>query len=812
MFQDLRFALRLFRRHRAPVAIAIGGLALAIGVVAAVFTVVDAAMLRAYGMDEPSSIVSVTRPTHNSAFPYWPYAQFRTMRDSATLCTVEASSLEIVRFARTANADHDASRRVMFVSGAYLHTLGGRPALGRTLDPSDDQAGAPAVVVVSQHFWATELGADPSVVGAALWLNGAPATVVGVLQPEFTGPVQAEIRPSMWAPLAAYDDLRLGPAFGDASRAFVEVIARLAPGATLQAAQDNLGAIVGRSNTSGPVSGSDRPSPAVRLYGAASPMDGANATESYLAVACFFGIVGLVLAAACANTANLLLAAAVTRMQEMGVRLSLGASRGRLIRQMFSESLLLALIAGGLGLLFAFWFGPVLAAILELPEISGLPDARVTVFTIAVAAVCALGAGLSPARHGSRGDVLSALKSQQALDRARRPSRLRTSFVAFQAAVSVLLLVAAALLARSALQLTQIHTGYDADRLLSVSLSLPRSNFDEPSYVRRALAAVRELPFVESASITQYQPYGGSIETNRFSGSGREIPRRDSTLVAYTLYVNRSDESFVSTAGIRLLRGRAFTPEEVVHEAPVALISESAARKFFKDADPLGQSLSSWQPGTTTYVDATVIGVVADALMTRLYSQDFGTIYRPISQVRDNPPALLVRTANPASAAHAIEDVLRRIDPRAQLAASVLRENIDDEVGHKRMLAWLAGPTAILALMLAVLGVFGVTAFVASQRSHEMSVRVAIGATPADVLRLLIADSLRPVIVGLVLGLGAAVALSRVFASLLAGISPHDPLAIGVATATMLAAALAAVVLPARRAAGTDPVTLLRQV
>ena len=810
MFQDVRFALRLFRRHHVPVAIAIGGLALAIGVVASVFTVVDGAMLRPYGMDDPSSVVTVTRPTHNSAFPYWPYAQFRMMRDNATLCTVEASSLENVRLATTANADHDTSRRILFVSGAYLHTLGGRPALGRTLDPSDDQAGAPAVVVVSHHFWTTELRADPSAIGTTLWLNGAPATLVGVLQPEFTGPVQAEIRPSMWAPLADYDDLHLGPPFDEASRALVEVIARLAPGATSQSAQDNLAAIVGRSNTSSASSGSDRP--ALRLYGAGSPMDGANAMESYLAVALFFGIVGLVLAAACANTANLLLAAAVTRMQEIGVRLSLGASRGRLIKQMFSESLLLALIAGGLGLLFAFWFGPVLAAMLNLPELIAVPDSRVTVFTIAVAVVCALGAGLSPARHGSRGDVVSALKSQQASDRALRPSRLRTSFVGFQAAVSMLLLVAAALLARSALQLTRIHTGYDADRLLSVSLSLPRKDFDEPAYVRRALAAVRELPFVDIASITQYQPYGGSIETNRFSSSGREIPRRDTTLVAYTLYVNRSDENFLSTAGIRLLRGRAFTPEEVVHEAPVALISDSAARKFFKDADPLGQSLASWQPGTTTYVNAAVVGVVTDALMTRLYSQDFGTIYRPISQVRDNPPALLVRTANPASAAHAIEDALRQIDARAQIAASVLRENIDVELGHKRMLAWLAGPTAILALMLAVLGVFGVTAFVASQRSHEMSVRVAIGASAADVMRLLVTDGLRPVIVGLVLGLGASLALGRVSASLLAGISPHDPLAIGAATVTMLAAALAAVILPARRAASTDPVALLRQI
>ena len=674
--------------------------------------------------------------------------------------------------------------------------LGGRPALGRALQPSDDTVGAPAVIVVSHHFWSTRFNGDPSAVGRTVWLNGSPVTVVGVLPADFTGPT--EFRPSFWAPFAAFQ--LLGRPVEPTTRPSVEVVARLAPGTALPAAQDQLTAITRRSSTP---AATQMPAPVVRLYSAASPIDGPDRAESYVAIACIFTVVGLVLVLACANTANLLLAGAATRTREIGVRLALGSTRIRLVKQMVTESLLLGLMAGSLGLLFAVWFVPVLGSILEMPpEFSAVPDGRLLLFAVAIATICGLGAGIAPARYGARGDVLSALKSQSGGSGTAVPSRLRTSFVGFQAAVSMLLLVFAALLARTAMVMTRADIGFDADRMLAVSLSAPRTGFDEPGYSQMALAALRDVPSVERASLTQYEPFGHSIERDYFSHDGR----------SYALYVNRSDADYVPAAGLRILRGRGFTPEEVAREAPVALISDSVARAFFHGTNPLGQSVAGMSP-ETTQAPAIIIGVVADALVTQLLqTQSYGTIYRPLSQRRPNPPSIVVRTANPGMAARAVEDVLRRIDPRVRPTTTIVRNELDAYLGQKRMAAWLAGPAAVLAFVLAGLGVYGVTAFVVSQRTHEVSVRMALGASQADVLRLLVTDSLRPVIIGLVVGLAAALVGSRIAASAFAGISPHDPLAIGLAATTLLAGALVAVVAPASRVAKTDPANMLRQI
>ena len=532
MLQDLRFALRLFRRHPAPAAIAIGGLALAIGVVTAVFSLLDASMLRRYGMDNPKSVMSVAQSGH-SAWVGWPYAQFLQMRQGAALSRVEASLSEKVRVSVASAADAGVQKLVLFVSGGYLEMLGGRPAVGRSLVASDDVPGAPAVVVVSHHLWKSELNGDPSAIGKTVWLNGVPFTLVGVLQPDFTGPVRT--RQSVWAPFSTFDDALMGTAFGPTTREWVEVTARLAPGADRRAAQDNLTAIAAQAIAPGPTT-SARPAPRAQLYSAASPIDGQDAAESYLAVACILGIVCLVLALACANTANLLQAAAVTRIREIGIRLAMGATRSRLSKQLISESLFLGLIAGAGGFLFAIWFVPILAAIVKLsPEINAAPDGRVLAFTVTIALVCGLGAGLAPARHGTRGDVVAALKNQNARRDGLARSGLRTSFVGFQAAVSMLLLVAATLLARTAIHVTHTEIGFDADRILAVEFKMPRSGFDEASYLQRAVAAVRDVPGVERVSVSQDQPFGFTVEHDRLVHEGR----------SYTVTISRTDEEYL---------------------------------------------------------------------------------------------------------------------------------------------------------------------------------------------------------------------------------------------------------------------------
>jgi len=802
MLQDLRFGLRLVRKHPLPVGLTIAGLALAIGVATTVYSIVNATMLRPYGMDDPPSVVGVGQPGHSATFAYWPYAAFLQMRSVATLMTLEASVLEKARFSAAATHENDALRWIHFVSGGYLQTLGGRPAMGRALVPSDDAPGAPPVVMVSHHFWKAELGGDPSIAGRVVWLNGALVTIVGVLQPGFTGP--RDIRPAFWATLGAYDDVMAARPFEPATRSLVEVFGRMTPGTTARAAEEELRAIVAGAGTAASDPHGHNQTRLLTLFSAAAPIDMENPMEAYVATAFLVGILGLVLALACANAANLLLAAAATRAREIGVRLAMGATRGRLIRQLVNESLLLGLLAGGTGFLLAIWLVPILTAVLGIsPEVDTAPDGYVVVFSAAIAIVCGLGTGISPARYGARGDVLSALKDQSGWRAVRAaPSRLRTSYVGFQAAVSMLLLVVAALLARSAIQMTRTDAGFDADRILAVSLSAPRKDFDEAAYVQRAVDAVHRARLVERVSVSQYQPFGPSVWRDEITHGGR----------TYTLYMQQSDAALFVTLGVRVLRGRTFTADEVAREAPVALISDSVARAFFAGSDPVGQSLSMVPSEGSPRAPATIVGVMADAIPSRLGTERHGTIYLPISRQRSNPPSLIVRTANPHAAARGVEESLRRLDARVRVSTSIVGERLEAYLDQKRLFAWLAAPTAILALILAALGVYGVTAFVVSQRTQEVSVRMAIGASAADVLRLLVTQGLRPIAIGVVIGLAAAVVVGRIFASELAGISPYDPLAIGVATTTVLTVALVAVIVPARRAARTDPASVLRQV
>lgn len=795
--QDMRFGLRLFRKHPAAIGITTVGLALAIGAVTSVFSLLNALVLRPYKMDDPSSVVSVNRPAgHRWVAWLWPYADFLDLQREATLTRLVAALPDSARFGRTAESEGTQALRILFVSGGYLPTLGGRAAIGRSLDVSDDAPGAPPVVVASHRFWTTTLNADLSVVGGTVWLNGSPVTLVGVVQPNFTGPVDQP--PSLWAPLASFDDVYRVGEFTPASRAYVDVAGRLDPATPIDRAESELKAIAGQRNV---LSGrSEGAKLVVRLYSAASPSSGAEAGEMYGAVLAILGTIGLVLALACVNASNLMLAGALTRVREIGVRLALGATRRRLVKQLIGESVLLGLVAGGSGLLMAWWLVPVLAwALSTPPEVDVAPDVRVLLFAIAIAAACGLVAGIAPARYGARGDLVGALKAQS--DRSpRRSARLRTSFVGLQAAVSIVLLVAAALLIRTALSVTSPGLGFDADRLLAVSAELPRRNFDEPGYVNAALDAVRRVPGVERATLTQYQPFGPTVEKDEITIGGS----------TYTVYNTRCDDNYFSTMGLRIVRGRAFSQEEVESAAPVALVSEGIVRDVFQGDDPIGRSVSAIPAESGYQPPATIVGVVSDALLARLRTEKQGIIYWPLSRKRPNPPSILVRTDHPAAVSHAIEMALMKANASIRPTTRVVADMASSYIGQKRMMAGLSSVAAGLALVLAVLGVYGVTAFVTSQRTHEVGVRMAIGASRADVLRLLVTQSLRPVAIGLLLGLAAALVGVQWLASLLAGIGSRDPVSIGVAVTVLLGSAFAAVLPPARRAARTDPANVLR--
>jgi predicted permease len=792
--QDLRFALRLFRKHPASSGIAIVGLAVAIAVAVSVFTIVDAVMLRPYGMDDPSTVVSIGAPRHG--WNLWPYASFLKIQEASTRARIEACLSPTIRFSPVSTPGTESKRRARFVSGGFLTMLGGRPVLGRLIGAHDDITGAPPVIMVSHRLWSTTLNADPDAIGRTMWVNNTPVTLVGVMSPQFTGPFENG-GPAIWAPIAAYDEVFGGTPLTRTSNELVEVFARLAPDTSSRALEDNLTSVVHGWNPS-TESGERR---RVRIDSAASPVSGRDAAESYLTILFVFGVVGLVLAVACANTANLLLAAAATRSSEMATRLALGASTARLVRQTLSESLLLSVGAGGLGFALSIWFVPIIRTMLDLPvEVAVRPDGRALLFATAVGMVCGLGAGLSPARYGARGNVLSAMRSQGSVTGAPAiPLRLRTSFVGVQAAISIFLLIAAALLGRSAVQSIHTDVGFDVDRVLAVSIQRGVT----PDYYQSAVESVRRLPMVAQVSVSQYEPYGHSLEREFISKNG----------TAYQVNVSRTDADYFATLGLRVVRGRTFTADEAANAAPVALISESVARAFYDGIDPIGQPLSMIAADRIGRDPATIIGIVRDAQLTPLWSQASGGIYRPIRAKPDNPPSLIIRAAHSSLtelAARSVEDALKRVDPLKRPTVTIVRDELAEYLGTKRMLSALSAPIAALAALLAAVGVFGVTAFVVGQRTAEVSVRMALGASSLDVSRLLVADSLRPVVVGLGIGVACAMIASRGFASLLGGISPHDPIAIGAAIGMLVVSSLLAIMIPVRRAATIDPAALLR--
>jgi putative ABC transport system permease protein len=786
MLQDLRFALRLLGKHPAPASVAVGGLSLAIGVVSAVFSLVNATMLRPYGMNDPQSVVRIV-PSDGE----WSYSTFRRFREGSTLGAVEASTIRRLRFTATNAKDIPARRDVQFVSGGYLPLLGARPAFGRILGPDDDTPAAPAAIVVSDHFWNTEFVSDPGIVGRTVWLNGSPATIVGVMRPEFTGPVKTP--PSIWATFAVVDDVLGGPAFDARTVNDVEVVGRLAPGATSWAMQEQLAGITRRGGAAAPAAS------LVRVHSAASPIDGPGDAEAAFVIGTTVVALGLLLALACANTANLLMASAMTRAREMGIRLALGATARRLVRQMLSESMLIVGIATALGLLFAIWFAPRLRALVQIsPEIDVAPDASVLLFTVSTAVLCGVGCGLAPARHGAR-HVLSALQSSGGGRGGAMSSRWRSWFVGFQAAVSVLLLVVAAMLTRTVVARAHHEVGFDADRLVAVHLAAPSQGFDAPAYLHAAMSTVRVLPGVERASLTIAPWFGGSTEHRR-------VTVEDGS---FRVFVNRIDAEYLATAGVRLLRGRPIEARDLNGDPPVALMSAAAARAIFGDADPIGRPIHH-----TSFVRdgemPTVVGVVSDTVVDRLHStESVGAIYRPIAQPWPTMPSLVVRAAEPGRVAQAIEAALQRLDSRVQSGARLMHDGLEANLTGGRMLASLAGAVAALAFLLAGLGIYGVMAFVVSRRTEEISIRLAIGASASAIVLMLLREGLRPVVVGLVAGLTGALVLAPLVARPLS-IPPFDPVASAAASGMLILGALAAVIPAARRAARSDPASLLR--
>ncbi|HEU0176942.1 MAG TPA: ABC transporter permease [Blastocatellia bacterium] len=823
--QDLRYALHMLRRSPGFAVVAILLLALGIGGNTALFSIVDAVFLKSLPVKAPEQLVMLTHTTHvmrlmsADGFFYGNYKRFRDQ--DQTLSGVLA--YHPLRLTVSVNGQPEPALSGQLVTGNYYTVLGVNAALGRTISPEDDQKpGAQPVCVISDGYWQRRFGRDPGVVGKTIHLSGLPFTIIGVTPPEFFG---AEVGTAMDISVPATMRRQLVPGFfgDDAIDSQFRVLGRLRPEATLEQAQVSLGLLFQQSMADLAASlGSEDPKERLTVVSGSKGLSELRRqfSQPLFALTC---VAGLALLIACANVAGLLLARGVARRKEMAVRLTLGAGRLRLVRQLLTESLLLSSLGSLLGLLFAWWGDRLLLPLLSQREIplrlSLDPDLRLFGFTAAISALTSLLFGLAPALVATRIELQSALKQDAPGLSGRRAQSFGQVFVIAQVALSLLLLVGAGLFVRSLQKLQQVPTGFSRENVLVLKLE-PTNNsvskLDTPqltAFYNELLRRVEALPGVRQASLVEYSPISrrewlmkGRTPETKWPLEVEGRPGEKLKAGSMSVYPN----SF-ATLGIPFIAGRDFGPQDSRESQEVAVISESVARHFFGAENPIGRRFT---PYTDSPPQIEIIGVVRDAKYKSLREPSGPMFYMPYAQFgpASGSMTLVVRTAgDPVPIAVAAQREARTLDPAMpRYEAETLAAQLDVSLTQERLVATLSSVFGLLALVLVCVGLYGVLAYDVARRTHEIGIRMALGANARQIVRLALGETLWMVGIGIVIGLGATWAATRWVASLLFGLQPQDPLTIGLAVLVLLAVAAVAGYLPARRATRVDPLVALK--
>jgi predicted permease len=791
--QDARFAARLFIRRAGVMSLALGGLAAAIALGTVMFGALNAIAFRPMGVPEPERAVHVYRFTGN--LEGWTPAAYQRLRDAATRFRPEAW------WSRPAPASPDFDLRwhetamIQFVSETFLETFGGRVAHGRLLSIDDHAASAPVRAVVSHTFWATRLRRDLAVVGRTVTLGTTPVTIVGVAAREFGGPSAHWDAPAaFWMPLAKRGAFETRPIATSEAERPVAVIAMLATADGAAAAESEASAIAA----------ADAAAPALKQEVRMRPVDASFDDDDWMAIGLTLAVVALLLLQAYANVANLLLAGASVRRPEIAARLAMGASRSRVARQLLTESLLLGIGAGFAGALLASWIGPALAHLAWIPPTVDLSmDWRVFTFVAVASAGAALLCGVAVARQALSGNMSATLKSGSSIGGSRSSARLRHAFVGVQAATSMLLLVAASLFTRALVESTWGGggRGLALEPLASVIADLGVKDEALHRTLRlEALHRLRALPDVEAVAVARGVPFVGGFEPLR-RGVGE--PRSLMTVIR-----NHVSAEYFAALGARVQRGRVFTDDDVRQRAPLAVVTVALVRRYWPDGDALGATLGRVHPDLA---NVSIVGIIDDMMTTLRQSSAPGIVHLPLTDVLEGRH-FLVRARGDASALTApMQAALQAMGPGIALRVRTLREEIERDVGPVRMVASVTAILAVFTLVLAALGLVGVTAFAVQQRTREIGVRLALGASRDRMLRLLLRQSLRPVAIGLGVGVVFALAASGLVANMLYGIGPRDPMAVGGAIGVLSVAALLAVIVPSSRATRLDPARVLRE-
>lgn len=824
MLRDLRYSLRSLLKRPGFTFVVVATLALGIGVNAALFSVFNL-LLSPLPVKEPESIVRLMFEEGASRSGLFSFSDYAYIRDHSQSFSDVIAVFEEERFLLGENRPNHDPEEILgnFVSENYFATLGGSTQLGRFFTIEENSVpGRDAVVVLSHGFWQRRFGSDAQLVGSSIKLNGKPFTVIGITHPEFVG-LRREM-PDIWLPLAMrgamstdrFENIALEKRnwYGGRDFPWLSIFARLRPGRTAPEARTEMNVMLGQLDTQS--STEPKKTIAVDLINELNfPI------EAWMFIAMVLGATGLILLIACLNIANMQLARAITRQREIGVRLCLGASRWRLIRQLVIESLLLSVVGGIAGVLLAWWSLNLFLSVVfvryggeEMLRVSIdlTPDWRVLTYSFGLALLSGIAFGLVPALRATRPDLIGVVKSEggTATGRSAR-SRLSSALVVAQVSICFVLLIPAGLLLRSVQLNLATNPGYEAKNLLSVDYSVELSGYDAERakmFQQQLMTRLAALPGVKSLSLDRVYNESGIITLLDHGGAG---PKQFSNVP-----VEQIPSTFLDTIGTPLVLGRAFTADEVNAHTPVIIVSESTARSLWPGENALGKLLRIEEPvrdgGTKSiFTSAQVVGVARD---NQIYSSGATPplrVYIPGAKPGQMDTTVLVRTTTDAAA---LKDLVRReayaVEPVLRLSVKTFEEKIAWE--QSIMSAASHGATALgtLALMLAVIGLYGVMAWLVVQRTREIGIRMALGAQAHNVLVLVLMQGMKLVLIGAVIGIPASLAVTQLLSSLLVGLTTSDALTIGVVTVLLMGVTLLACYLPARRATRVDPLVTLR--
>jgi macrolide transport system ATP-binding/permease protein len=815
LWNDIRFGARVLLKRPGFTSMAVLTLALGIGMNTAIFSLFNAAILRPLPVKDASRVVSlyggVEGERSSGVFSYPEFADFRQQNNVFSAMTARAGGHVLLGGEGGSQSSRPEWLQVNLVSANYFDMLGATPAAGRTFLPEEDQTpGAHPVAILNFGFWQRRFGGDSALVGKTITLNSLPYTVVGIAPRDFVG-ADPEV-PDVWVPIMMASNVQGGPElFNNREAGWLFVMARMKPNVPIAQAQSEMTVLVTRIHAKDDA----RLRRATIQIVPAGFLDPREQSDLIPFAILAMVAVGLVMLIACANVANLQLARGVARQKELGIRTSLGASRGRLVRQLVVESLLLAGAAGVAALFLAWWVSEILLQALHSPgaptySLQVSPDWHVGVFLFCICIFTGIVSGLLPALRISRLDPLNAVRGDGNAMSYRKGSRLRGVLVTGQVAMSLFLLIAAGLLVRALGKARNTNPEFDTAHVAALSVDLSVRKYDaarKTAYYRELLDRIAAEPGVRSAALSSTIPLGTSFAQANLMAEGKEpAPGQPLPVLNFDVV----SPGFFSTLGIRLLRGREFTRQDIGSGAHVAVISESLAKQFWPGEEALGKRFRMGRKSPLYEVT----GVAPNVRNVYLWSSDLPYFYLP--NIAENLAdfsdfTVLVRsTGDMKTLVAALPAIAREQDPAVPAEATPLSANLARWIWPSQVGAAISAALGLLALLLASVGITSVTAFAVTQRTREIGIRMALGAQPEGVVRLLVMQGGKFVAIGVVIGLAAAVAMSRILSGFLYGISAVDGITFVAVTIVLVSVALFACYLPARRATQVDPMIALR--